>query len=129
MAYQILSGEIQPNALYEVVGTQSVIYNFIGYSTGQRFKGIRAIKTFTYSGSGTQEVNEVFQLLGGTIEYVETSIDNTSFADKTLLKGMSVEFALNDAEKVKSEVTKIKGFSIEVIDYPFYSFEIIETRL
>lgn len=129
MAYQILSGEIQPDVLYEVVGTQSVTYNFISYSTGQQFKGIRTIKTFTYSGTGTQDVNEVLQLFGGAIEYVETSIDNSSFADNTLLKGMAVEFALNDAEKIVNEVTKIQGFAIELIDYPFYSFEIMETRL
>ncbi|MDB5011506.1 MAG: hypothetical protein JWQ06_2295 [Mucilaginibacter sp.] len=93
------------------------------------FRGVPGITTFTYSGTGTQIVNEVTEFRGGGIELIENAVDIPAFADITLLKGIAVEFALNDAEKKVNEVTKITGFALELIDYPFYSFEIIEKRL
>jgi hypothetical protein len=129
MAYQIVSGQIQGGILYQVAGAQSVIYNSVTYTTGQRFKGIATFKTFTYSGSGSQEVNEVLELNGGAIEYVATSLDNPFFTDTIVLKGMTVEFVLSDGDRIINESTKMQGFAIEFTDYPFYSFQITETRL
>ena len=129
MAYQILSGNIQSDVIYQVVGMQSVTYNSIAYATGQRFRGIIGIKTFTYSGTGTQDVNEVLELVGGGIEFSENSIDQPSFPEVTLLNGMSIEFTLNNAEKIVKDITVIQGFALELIDYPSYSFEIIENKL
>lgn len=128
MAYQVISGEIAENVLYVVAGEQTVTYNAVDYGTGDNFRGVADQKTFTYSGSGTQEVNEVFELRSGGIRYVETGVDQPVFPEQTKFAGMAIEFALNDAEKVVQEVTKIQGFALEVIDYPFYVFEIIETR-
>ena len=65
-----------------------------------------------------QEVNEAPELIGGAIDFAETSIDNTSFADFTLLKGMAVGFALNDAEKIVKAFTQIQGFAVELTAHP-----------
>lgn len=129
MNYTVVTGEIFTGRLYLVTGTQSVTYNSVTYSTGQTFRAITGFKDFTYSGSGTQIVNEVEEIKGGAIECFETAIDVGVFNDVTNLLGMAIEFALNDAEKIVNEFTKIEGFSIELVDFPFYSFEITETRL
>ncbi|MDB4918774.1 hypothetical protein [Mucilaginibacter sp.] len=129
MAYQVVSGEVQSGVLYMIVGDQSVTYNAITYTTGQRFRGVAGVRFFTYSGTGAQEVNEILELVGGGIELVENLIDQPAYADITQLNGMGIEFSLNDAEKIVNEVTKITGFALELIDYPFYSWPITETRL
>lgn len=129
MAYQVVSGEISTGVLYSVAGAQSVTYNSVTYATGQQFRGVTNVKTFTYPGSGTQELNEVFEFAGSGVVFIQDGNDNPLFSDVTLLKGMAIEFALNDAEKIVNEVTKIQGFALELIDYPFYSFAVVEIRL
>jgi hypothetical protein len=129
MAYSVINGQIKPGILYVVAGSQSVTYNSITYATGQQFRGISGLMNFAYSGTGTQLVNEVQEFTGGGIEFGETAVGNPSFPETTLLLGMAVEFELTDAEKIVTETTKITGFAIELIDYPIYSFEIIEARL
>ncbi len=130
MAYQVVSGDISQGILYSVVGAQSVIYNGNTYATGTTFRGVLGVRAFSYSGSGTQEVNEVTELFGSGILFNTDANDApASFNDVTLLYGMAIEFSLNDEEKIVNEVTKIQGFAIELVDYPFFSFEITETRL
>jgi hypothetical protein len=129
MAYQISSGEIAPGVLYLVIGEQSVTYNSATYIQGQVFRGIIGAKTFTYSGLGSQGVNEVLELSTFAVEYIENSIDQPLYTGTTLLKGMSIELTLNDSEKTVPETTKIQGFALELIDYPFFSFEITEIRI
>ncbi|HWZ35390.1 MAG TPA: hypothetical protein VNW51_04485 [Mucilaginibacter sp.] len=129
MAYSIITGEINYNVLYVVGGTQSVVYNSITYTTGQQFRGVPNVRTFTYSGTGTQAVYEILELWEGSLEYVGSGVDQPSYPDVITISGFAVEYSLNDAEKIVQETTKIQGFAIELIDYPFYSFEIFETRL
>lgn len=129
MAYNVISGEIITGVLYYVAGGKSVVYNTLPYATGQYFRGVNSVTTFTYSGTGAEELNEVAEFKGAAFELVEISGDQPVYPDVTELKGFAIEYELNDAEKVVNEVTKISGFALELIDYPFYSFEITETRL
>jgi len=129
MAYNVVSGDIITGVLYYVAGGKSVVYNTLTYTTGQYFRGVNNITTFTFSGTGSGEINEVTELRGAAFELVGVSGDQPVFPDVTELKGFAIEYELNDAEKVVNEVTKITGFALELIDYPFYSFEITETRL
>lgn len=130
MAYTILNGEICAGTLYEILGDQSVIYNSNTYTTGQRFRGILGSPNFTYSGTGTQILTEITELIGGAIEYSENVVDlPINFPETTIFFGGAIEYELTEAEKIVQETTKITGFAIEFIDYPFYSFQITETRL
>ncbi|MFD2870849.1 hypothetical protein ACFS5N_00125 [Mucilaginibacter ximonensis] len=129
MAYNVITGEINYNTLYFVGGEKSVIYNSVTYTTGQLFRGISNIKSFTYSGVGTQALYEVTEISGGGVEYVDTSANLFTFPDLASIQGLAIEYLLADAEKTVQETTKIRGFAIELIDYPFYSFSIIETHL
>lgn len=130
MAYIILTGQIVPGFLYVVVGTKSILYNGNIYTNGQRFRGISGVAEFVYTGIGTSEVNEVSEIRGATAEMINTAIDHPiSFLGETGITGIAIEMALNDDEKLVNEVTKISGMAAELIDYPFYTFEIIETRL
>lgn len=129
MSYNVVSGDIVNGALYYVAGSQSVIYNSSTYTTGQQFRGVPGVRTFTYSGSGTQIVYEVSELRGAAIEFSEVSQDQPIYPETTIFKGFAVEFELNDDEKKVQETTRLTGFGVEFIDYPFYSFEITETRL
>lgn len=129
MTYSVITGEINYNVLYIVAGAKSVIYNSVTYLTGQQFRGVQGVRSFTYSGAGTQALYEVFELTASVIEYAESGSDLPVYADETLIRGFTIEYELTDAEKSVRETTKITGFSIELIDYPFYSFEIVETSI
>lgn len=129
MAYNVVSGDIINGQLYYVAGTQSVVYNTSIYTTGQFFRGVPGVRTFTYSGSGTQVVNEIAEIRGASIEYLEVVIDQPIYTEVTTFKGFAVEYELNDSEKAVQETTRLTGFGLEFVDYPFYSFEITETRL
>ena len=129
MAYSVLSGEILNGALYYVSGAQSVIYDTVTYTTGRYFKGVPGITEFTYSGSGTKELNVVTEIAGAGVELVGVDVDNPVFTERTIFNGFAIEYEMNEAEKAVNEVTKIAGFALELIDYPFYSFEITETKL
>lgn len=125
----ISSGQILNGILYLVYGTQSVTYNGTIYTTGQIFKGIISVTTFTFSGSGTQIVYEVSEFAGAGIVYDENMLDSSFFSDKTKLDGFAIEYQQNANDILFNETTILKGFSIELIDFPFYSFAITETRL
>jgi len=128
MAYNINSGNIEPGVLYLVAGdTGTITYDSTGYSPGSAFRGVAGISTF--SGSGDALVTEVTELQGGGTIFGLDAADLPVFAESVELRGMAVEFELNPAERKVNEVTRILGFSLELIDYPFYSFEITETRL
>lgn len=131
MGFNIVSGSIEPKVLYLVVGVQSVTYNGTTYTTGQTFLGISGVTTYTLSGGiSTAEVDEVTKYLGFSLEIRPNSIDlPTIFPEITVLSGFAIEFNLNKSEQITQEVTQISGFTIELVDYPFYGFEIIETRL
>lgn len=129
MSYIVNSGDIKYGILYQVDGMQSVVYNGITYDTGERFRGILNIKIFTYSGIGSQALSEVSEFTAGSILYAENSIDQPVYKEFTKLAGCTIEYSLNDAEKTVRETTKIRGFAVELVDYPFYSFDIIEQRL
>ncbi|MBB5395638.1 hypothetical protein [Mucilaginibacter sp. AK015] len=127
MAYNVLSGEIQAGILYQVVGAQSVIYNSSTYLTGQYFSGVVSEKTFTYSGTGTQGLNEILQFNGVAIEFDNEA--NISFFDTSILGGFAIEYYMNSDEQIINDITQISGFALELLDYPYYSFLIIEERL
>jgi len=124
--FNITSGNIVAGVLYTVYGAQSVVYNGTTYTTGQRFRGVLGVTTFTFSGTGTQLVYEVLEFTGFAIELTEASLDLPVFTDATLLNGFALEFAQNANDISFNDTTQIAGFSLELIDYPFYSFEIAE---
>src|SRR5687767_40764 len=100
--YAVVTGGITPGVLYKVIGAQSVVYNGGTYATGSTFRGVAGVSAFTYSGSGTQEVNEVWELKGGGIEYIQNGadiIDNYyTFDQQTVLKGFAVEYVQSGAD-------------------------------
>jgi hypothetical protein len=130
-SYPIVSGEVQPGVLYSIVASTpsngTVTYNGVTLAVGAMFRGVVGVASYTSSGVAT--VNEVLELIGGSVEISLNNIDIPNFEDTTRITGIGVEYELSQEEKVVQDVTEIKGFSIELIDYPFYSFEITETRL
>ena len=130
MGFNISSGNIEPNVLYIVIGSQYVTYNGTIYTTGQTFTGVSGVSIYTLSGGlGSAEVDEVTQFFGSSIEFDTNQADNPIFPESTIFQGSSIEFDLNKAEQLVDEVTIIQGFSIELENYPYYAFEIIETRI
>jgi GDSL-like Lipase/Acylhydrolase family len=128
MKYNVLDGEIQAGVLYKVAGEQSVEYDSVTYITDQTFRGVDGVVNFTYLGFGTQILNEILEFRGGSIEFLLNPEEQVTDDGPTVLKGMAIEFDLNEAEKIVQEVTEIKGMALELIDYPFYSFMITEQR-
>jgi len=129
MAYLIVSGEIQAGVRYFVAGSQSIIYNGNTYGSGQYFQGVSGVFTFTYLGSGTQLIYEVSELVGAAVVYSIDSVDDPVYPDTLSLNAMSLEMELTEGEKIINETTAIRGFAVELIDYPFYCFDVIEVRL
>lgn len=127
MNYIVQSGEIIPGVTYVNTGVASVVYNSITYTSGEQFTGVASFNTFTYSGSGSQIVNEVLQLKGAGLGVQENAVDQPVFPDPTALTGFSVEYYMNEDEDIVPDVTQINGFGIELIDYPFYNFVWAET--
>lgn len=126
--FNITSGNIIAGFLYTVAGAQSVVYNGTTYTTGQKFRGVLGILTFTYSGTGTQLLYEVNELQGFAVEFFNIQSDYPTFPETTLYNGFAIEFTQNASDILFNDTTNILGFALELIDYPFYSFEIIETR-
>jgi len=127
--FNITSGNILRNVLYLVYGTQNVIYNGATYITGQTFRGIPSITTFTFSGSGTQLLYEVTELRGANIIFDENALDSSLFSDITKHSGFAIEYQQNTNDIAFNDITTLKGFAIELLDFPFYSFFINETNL
>jgi len=127
--YNISSGNIQVGILYLVYGTQSVTYNGTTYTTGQSFRGVATVSTFTFSGTGTQFVSEILELQGSAIIFDENALDKPIFLSTTNLNGFAIEYQQNANDIIFNDITTIKGFAMELLDYPFYSFAITETRL
>ena len=74
-----------------------------------------------------------YNILSGAIQpglnFENNYLDQPVYSEAVLLKGTNLSFELNQAEKQVYEITKVKGFGVEFNDYPFYSFEVTETRL
>jgi len=68
------------------------------------------------------------QLSGASIELFENSLDAPVYPDKTIFYGFAIEFLQNANDIVFNDVTVLNGFAMELLDYPFYSFAITETR-
>jgi hypothetical protein len=124
--FNITSGNILVGVLYVVYGAQSVVYNGSTYTTGQKFRGVAGVSTFTFSGTGTQLVYEVEEFSGGSVELSENGLELPVFTDSALFNGFGIEYAQNASDISFTDVTQITGFAMELIDYPFYSFEIAE---
>lgn len=127
--YNITSGNILRDILYLVYGTQSVIYNGTTYVAGQTFRGVSSITAFTFSGTGTQLVYEVMELKGANIIFDENTLDNPISSDITKLSDFAIEYQQNTNDITFNDITTLKGFAIELLDFPFYSFEVTETRI
>lgn len=128
MAFTIDSGNIQPGVLYRVFGSSATVtYEGTTYPENDTFRGVAGAANFTAAGGAT--VQEVLELSGGEAEFMVNGADQPVFAETLLLQGMAVEFELTPAEMVVNETTRLQGFALELIDYPFYSFEVTETRL
>ena len=127
--YNIASGYIEQGILYTVFGAQSVTYNGTTYITGQAFRGVVSVTTYSLSGTGTQLVYENLELDGAYIEYTENELDAPIFPATTMLNGFVIEYMQNANDIIFKDVTVLNGFAMELLDYPFYSFAIVETRL
>ena len=127
--FNIVSGKIQQEVLYLVYGTQSVTYNGMTYTTGQYFRGVLGITTYAFSGSGTLLVYETFEARGCVIEYIEDFSDLPVFVDATKLSGFSIEYTQGANDIAFNDETVLNGFTMELLDYPLYSFAITEIRL
>lgn len=127
--FNVPSGQIQPGRLYLVAGEQSVIYEvYYTIAPGQTFRGVDGVKNFYFDGSGSALVYEVLEFKGGSLQFEENEADRTFELELTELKGMALELELTEEEKIVQETTIIKGMSLELIDFPFYSFVINELR-
>lgn len=127
--YNITSGNILADVLYLVYGSQSVIYNGVTYTTDQTFRGAQSISTFTFFGTGTQIVYELLELQASALIFDENNIDYPLFPEITRLKGFEIEYQQNANDIIFNDITALNGFAMELLDYPFYSFQISETRL
>jgi hypothetical protein len=128
MAYNIDSGKIQARVLYQVYGSSGTLtYAGTVYTPGETFRGIAG--TGTFSQTGDTVLQEVTELSGTGAAYVQDSADLPAFTEKAELRGAAIAFELSQEEQVVNETTRIQGFALELIDYPFFSFEITETRL
>jgi hypothetical protein len=128
MAYNIDSGNIQAGVLYQVYGSSGTLtYNSIVYTPGETFRGVTGTGTFSHSGDTV--LQEVTELSGTGAAFVQDSADLPVFAEKAELCGAAITFDLSPEEQIVNETTRIQGFALELIDYPFFSFEITETRL
>lgn len=117
--YNVATNMIRFGVLYKVIGGQSVTYNSVLYATGSTFRGVYNVNTFNYSGTGTQEVNELIELQGKSIEYEQNGEDVTTYFPNDppiKLIGTDIEYVQSDADIYILENTTIKGFAIEFID-------------
>jgi hypothetical protein len=126
--YIVQPGEVSPNRLYEVTGTKSVIYNGQTLHTGDSFRGIYGITDFSYIGTGTEALTELSEIRSAALIYELSDGERDFKIEQTTIKGMSIIFDLNEAEKVVQETTEIKGMSITLADFPYYAFQWTETR-
>lgn len=119
MAYNITSGNIVQTVLYRVTGEQSVTYNTVTYNTGQEFRGVSGVTTYTFSGSGTQEVLEVPEIRSVSIqtEYVEFAFGAPVVSDRVEVKSISIQMEQNKPDF--PDQTQIKSISISIEDVKF----------
>jgi hypothetical protein len=72
---------------------------------------------------------DITQLNGAAIELGENALDRPVYPDTTMLNGFAIEYMQNANDIFFNDVTVLNGFAMELLDYPFYSFMISETRL
>lgn len=126
--YNVAVNSIQFNVLYLVVGSKSVLYNGGEYGTGDFFRGIDGISSFIFIGEGTELITELTELYATGILFEQSNEDKSFPFEETGIKGMSVNYELTAEEKNVQEVTELKGMSLTLLDYPFYTYFINETR-
>lgn len=129
MAYNVLTGEIGQGKKYLVAGAQSVVYNTVTYATGSTFIGVQGVSAFTYTGTGTQEVNEVLEAYASGLELVGNALDNPVFPETTNLLGFGVEVTQTSKDAILNDTTAIMGFGVEFENTDYYVQQIIERRL
>jgi hypothetical protein len=127
--FNVPTDAVQSGVLYRVAGEQTATYNSVAYATGSTFRGVVGFTSFTYSGSGTQIVNQVTEFASASLEYVGNSTDLPTFPESTILKGFAIEFAQQGDDIHVEETTIIKGFAIEFVDTNNYVFQILTRRL
>lgn len=116
--YTVLTGEILSGHLYVNAGGQSVVYNSVTYTTGQTFRGVSSTATFTYSGTGSQIVNELSEFQAGAIEFIQSEQDRpiNAFPDgSTVFNGSVVEFVQSLTDATTLDTTTIKGGTVEFV--------------
>jgi len=127
----IISGQIVAGAKYLVTGEQSVNYNGHQYTTGQNFRGVINVKTFTWSGSGTQGLEEICEMKGANILFEPNFVDKRDyrFNEPMKLKGFSVLFEMNDSDKRYLDKTRIFGASVLFEHTPLRTHSVTSRRL
>jgi hypothetical protein len=122
MAYDITTGGINGGVLYIVTGT--VTYNGTAY-TNQTFRGVLGVSAFT----GTGSVTEVTEFAGASVIFQANPNESKgTFPEVTNIIGTGVIFQQNASEAHVIETTQIQGMAVQLVDYPFYQFDIMEQR-
>jgi len=110
--YNVLSG-ISTGTLYQNIGERSVVYTGNTYTTGQVFRGASGVTSFTFAGTGSTEVvNQVFQFLGTSIEYLD--VDLPRFPENISFRGLDIEY-LDTTIRFQEDI-KFYGIGIELQD-------------
>lgn len=125
--YNVPTNAIEAFILYVNAGDQSVVYNSNTYTTGQTFTGVTGVTSFTYTGSGTQIVNEVEQLQGASVEQRILPIDANPYPQTETFFGGEIEFILNKNELIVNDSQILKGAEVE-FTYLSNPFSSITTR-
>ncbi|WP_259071203.1 hypothetical protein HDF24_24090 [Mucilaginibacter sp. X4EP1] len=122
MAFNITSGMIEANMLYQVSG--SISYNSETY-TNQNFRGVADVTNF----SGAGIVIEVTEFTGGTVLFVQDHDKGYKFPDPPVtMLGAAINFQQDSQDTIFNEVTKIEGMSVTFADFPFYQIDIMEQK-
>lgn len=126
--YNVPDDQIESGRLYQVVGGNGINYNGVVINAGETFRGVAGVKKFTSTGEGAGLVTELTELSGFSVLFEQNLEDRIFPIEKTSIAGMTLQFELNEAEKIVHEVTNLKGMSLTFLDPPSNTCFINETR-
>jgi hypothetical protein len=100
--FDVTSGNIAPNIIYQVVGGTSITYNSIVYVAGSFFSGVSGVATYTKTG-GTELVTPATYYLGQSVG-IENDFYLDLYNDSSRFRGFSL--SLGEAEMFKSQIIR-----------------------
>lgn len=126
MAYNVPTNGIKPDWLYIIIGDKSVTYNSVTYATGETFRGVAGVATFTYGSGTTEEVNEVTEISGFGVEFEKFISENIGlFPDDVKVTGFGVEYVQSGSDLIIPDATVIRGFGVEYEINPLRHYRVI----